>query len=171
MGLSPSAVVVPVPAAEPLVSAWRQRFDASAAQGMPAHITALYPFLPEERLTGEVVAELRGLCAAVPALDLTFARFARFPDVLYLDPAPADRLRQLTLAIARRWPEAPPYGGAYDEVVPHLTVAQGATAACVAAIEADVLPRLPLRTRLVEAWLYVFAGARWRARERLAFAG
>jgi hypothetical protein len=35
-----------VPAAEPVVSTWRERFDGSAAQGMPAHITALYPFLP-----------------------------------------------------------------------------------------------------------------------------
>lgn len=41
-----AAVVVPVPAAEQLVSTWREQFDRSAAQGMPAHITALYPFLP-----------------------------------------------------------------------------------------------------------------------------
>ena len=41
-----SAVVVPGPAVESAVSSWRDRLDRSAAQGMPAHITALYPFRP-----------------------------------------------------------------------------------------------------------------------------
>jgi hypothetical protein len=87
-----SAVVVPVPAAEPLVSTWRQRFDSSAAQGMPAHITALYPFLPDERLTDGVLAMLGELCAQSPVLDVQFRHTARFPGVLYLDPEPADGL-------------------------------------------------------------------------------
>jgi hypothetical protein len=39
-----SAIIVPVPAVEPLVSQWRQRFDVSARHGVPAHITVLYPF-------------------------------------------------------------------------------------------------------------------------------
>ncbi|HEY7077245.1 MAG TPA: 2'-5' RNA ligase family protein, partial [Solirubrobacteraceae bacterium] len=95
-----SAVVVPAPAAEPVVSTWRERFDSSAAQGMPAHITVLYPFLPDARLTDEVVAQLRQVCAAVPVLDVAFRRTARFPDVLYLDPEPAAGVRELTAAIA-----------------------------------------------------------------------
>ena len=41
----PSAVVVEVPEAEPLVGAWRLRFDPVAALGMPAHVTLLYPFV------------------------------------------------------------------------------------------------------------------------------
>jgi hypothetical protein len=56
--------------------------DGSAAQGMPAHITALSPFLPEGRLTDEVLARLRELCAGLPVLDVEFRRTARFPDVL-----------------------------------------------------------------------------------------
>jgi 2'-5' RNA ligase len=164
-----SAVVVPAPAAEPVVSTWRERFDSAAAQGMPAHITALYPFLAEARLTREVVARLRELCAEVPVLDVTFRRTARFPDVLYLDPEPAGGLRELTSAIAQRWPEAPPYGGIFDEVVPHLTVAHGADEDLLNDIEADVLRRLPVRTRLAEACLYVFDGERWRLRARLPF--
>jgi len=43
-----------VPTAEAVVSTWRERFDRSAVQGM----TALYPFRPEDRLTGEVTARL-----------------------------------------------------------------------------------------------------------------
>jgi 2'-5' RNA ligase len=136
---------------------------------MPAHVTALYPFLPDERLTGAVVGRLRELCTALPVLDVRFRRTARFPGVLYLDPEPAGELRELTASIAERWPEAPPYGGRFAEVVPHLTVAQGAGDDVLDEIEAEVLRRLPVRTRLATACLYVFDGERWRPRARLPF--
>ena len=95
-GKARSAVVVQVPAAEPVVAIWRDRFDASAALGMPAHITLLYPFLPEERLSDDLLSRLRDLCADVPILEVQFRRVARFPGILYLDPEPADALRDLT---------------------------------------------------------------------------
>jgi 2'-5' RNA ligase len=165
-----TALIVPVPAVEPVVSGWRKRFDGSAAQGMPAHVTVLYPFLPEERLTSDVLARLRELCAESPSLDVRFRRTGRFPGVLYLDPEPADGLRQLTLALAGRWPEAPPYGGAFGEVIPHLTVAHGG-AGVLDDIESDVLRGLPVRTRLLEACLYISDGELWRPRARLPFVG
>ena len=166
-----SAVVVPVPTVEPVVSAWRQRFDTSAAQGMPAHITALFPFLPEHRLTGGVVAQLRELCSELPVLDVQFSRTSRFPEVLYLDPEPSDGLRQLAGAITQEWPEAPAYGGAFGEIIPHLTVAHGVGDGVLDGVEADVRRGLPLSARLAEARLYVFDGVLWRPRARLAFRG
>ena len=36
-----SALIIAVPEAEPLVKAWRERFDYSAGVGVPAHITLL----------------------------------------------------------------------------------------------------------------------------------
>jgi hypothetical protein len=42
MPLNESALVVPE--AEPLVKPFRDRYDPSAAAGVPAHITLLYPF-------------------------------------------------------------------------------------------------------------------------------
>lgn len=135
---------------------------------MPAHITALAPFLPVERLSREVVARLRELCAAVGLMEVQFRRVARFPDVLWLDPEPASGLRVLTAAIAERWPETPPYGGMLDPI-PHLTVAQGAGEDILSDIEADVLPKLPVEARLVEARIYVFDGAGWKPRARLPF--
>src|SRR6266704_7013965 len=41
----------------------------------------------------------------------------------YLAPQPAQPLRALTAAVTETWPQTPPYGGMFDEVVPHLTVA------------------------------------------------
>jgi 2'-5' RNA ligase len=164
-----AAVVVPVSAAEPVVSAWREQFDRSAARGMPAHITAAYPFLREEDLTDEALARLRELCAELPVCDVAFRRTARFPGVLYLDPEPADELRRLTVAIAEQWPEAPLYGGAFREVIPHLTVAQGVGDAVLAKIEVDMLRALPVEATLAEACLYIFDGVQWRPRARLPF--
>jgi 2'-5' RNA ligase len=161
-----TAVVVPVPEAEPAVAHWRERHDPSAAAGMPAHVTALVPFVDA---TDAVVAELSALCAAVPALDVVFAGFARFPGVLYLAPDPADGLRRLTEAIFARWPEAPPYGGEFDDIVPHLTVAAGVGDGLAARIEAEITPHLPLPAHLAHASLYVFDAGRWRCHAELPF--
>jgi 2'-5' RNA ligase len=166
--LDQSAVVVPVPSVEPLVSGWRARHDPSAARGMPAHITAVYPFLPPSRLTPAVVTELGAICAEHGSLAVSFARTGRFPNVLYLDPDPADGLRSLTIRIADRWPEAPPYDGAHDQVVPHLTVALGDDT-LLDRLEAEVRGVLPVVATLDQARLYVSDGGRWQSRARLPF--
>lgn len=41
-----TAVLLRVPEAEPLVREWRAKGDPSAAHGVPAHVTLLYPFVP-----------------------------------------------------------------------------------------------------------------------------
>ena len=92
-----SAVVVPVPEAEPAVAGWRARCDPSAALGMPAHVTALFPFLDEARLTADVTGRLAAVCARAPVLDVELARFGRFPEVLYLTQTPP------TVSAASRW--------------------------------------------------------------------
>lgn len=165
-----SAVVVPVPAVEPHVSSWRERFDSSAAQEMPAHVTVLYPFLPDSSLTPGVLDELRGLCGRLVAFEVEFARTERFPDVLYLAPEPDEAFRELTLAITARWPEAPPYGGVHEDVVPHLTVAC-ADDPVLDGIETELVSKLPRAALLTAARLYVFDGASWQPREELPFQG
>lgn len=102
-----SAVVVPVPDAEPLVSGWRQLFDSSAAQGMPAHVTALYPFLPPTRLTDGVLAQLHEICATFPVIEIEFKNTSRFPNHLYLEPEPPNKLIALTEAITAAGPKRP----------------------------------------------------------------
>ena len=98
-----------------------------------------------------------------------FRELARFPGVLYLDPEPASGFQRLTAAIVERWPDAPPYGGAFEEVIPHLTVAHGKSEYELHDIEVKLRKRLPLESRLVEACLFVFDGERWQLQERLPF--
>jgi 2'-5' RNA ligase len=166
-----SAIVVPVPAVEPAVSFWRQRFDHSAVQGMPAHITVLYPFLPERCLTHDVLAQLSVVCGQVGAFDVRFSRTGRFPGVLYLKPEPADRLRDLTVAIAGQWPNAHAYEGRFSEIVPHLTVALAEEAAVLDEVEADLRPKLPLVATVDQAYVYVFDGITWHGLTALPLDG
>jgi len=120
-----TAFVVVVPEAEPRVAALRSRFDPSAALGVPAHITVLHPFMPPARVTSEVLARAAAALRGLGAFDFVLARVARFPGVLYLAPEPAAPFVALTEALVHAFPDCPPFGGAHDRIVPHLTVGQG----------------------------------------------
>ena len=159
-----TAVILPVPEAEPLVQTWRARFDKHAAQGVPAHITLLSPYLP-------VAAARRALPRALGLLGHRAPRFTlrglvRWPGLAVLVPEPQAWF--LLLARALSVDQALlPYQGRYGaQVRPHLTVAYGAelpalTRARFDAIAADLEPRLPLRCEGRAVHLLVRDGTRW----------
>lgn len=119
-----AALVILVPQVEPLVSVFRLQYDPSAAAGMPAHITINYPFLPGADPDEPLNRKLTQLFSTFNAFRFMFRKFAKFPDVLYMAPEPVTPFRQLIEMVAARFPESPPYGGAFDNIVPHLTIAQ-----------------------------------------------
>jgi 2'-5' RNA ligase len=135
-----SALIVPVPDAEPIVGAWRARHDPSAAGGMPAHVTLLYPFMPPDAIDGATEKALKELAAAFPSFGFELGHIGHFPGVLYLDPDPGQPFIELTQLIAARWPDYPPYGGEFAEVVPHLTVSQGSDSRGLADALSEKLP-------------------------------
>ena len=160
-------MLVRVPEAEPFVGEWRQRYTLDAPAGIPAHVTVLFPFVEPERLR-EVEGRLAELVAGTAAFDLAFARTARWPEILYLEPEPAEPFVALTHAVEREWPDQPPYGGAHETIVPHLTVAESADAAVLDRIAADVEPKLPIAMRVHEASLFVEDHAgHWSEHSRL----
>jgi 2'-5' RNA ligase len=163
-------VLVQVREADPVVGEWRLRHTYDAPLGIPAHVTLLFPFVPASELAPaeDRLAEVVG---QAEAFDVSFARTARFPEVLYLEPDPAEPFAALTAAIAAAWPEHPPYEGAHETVIPHLTVAESEDEKLLERIRAAVEPKLPLQTRVTEAQLYAEDPAgRWHERSRLALA-
>ncbi len=167
-----SAVSLPVPEAEALVGAWRQRFDRSASVGVPAHITLLYPFLPPAQIGAGDVERLAAVFADTPATAFSLVAVRRFPAVLYLAPEPDAFFRGLMSRIWSLYPQTPPYGGAFQEVIPHLTVAQADDPAVLDEVEAAVSPRLPVAARAAEAWLEVEGDDdRWSVRQRFPLRG
>jgi 2'-5' RNA ligase len=170
-----SALVFLVPEAEALVGPFRDRHDPAAAAGMPAHITLLYPFKPPEEIDATVLAGLRQCFAAFAPFPFALAQTRRFetPDaVLYLAPEPAEAFRALTLAIWRRWPERPPYGGRHADVIPHLCVAQVADLQQLDAIALRFAPKaaavLPIRALASEVALMDTRSGRWQIRTTIS---
>ena len=162
-----SAIVarVPVP---PALDRLRTSWDWAASVGVPAHVTVLFPFLPAERLRPEVRRELAAVAAAHPPFDVRFQQVGRFPGVVYVAPEPASPFIRLTEAVVALYPELPPYGGAFDDVIPHLTIAESEEAPLddIAAAAATVLP---FRYRVSTLEVLVEGGeGRWHRRWRLA---
>jgi len=158
-----SAVLVPVPEAERAVSRLRARLDGAAARGVPAHVTVLYPFVPPSEITAGTLTVLAGAVASVGAFECEFGVTAWFgQDVMWLAPRPDAPFRALTRAVCAAFPGYPPYGGGYDDVIPHLTVGdrtadgvadRSAGVADLRAAETEVRAALPVTAHISRVWL------------------
>lgn len=173
--MAQSAFIVRVPEAEPFVGSLRERLDPSALLGVPAHITLLYPFMAPELITAADLEQVRGVVAHAQAFAFRLVRTGRFPGCLYLAPEPAAPFIALTLALSERFPAFQPYGGQYQAVVPHLTVAQAGEAE-LAAAAAELLAGLPMPAQAIAAQCREFvlienASGRWRPMAQFALAG
>jgi hypothetical protein len=117
-----TALIVAVPEAEDAVGALRLAHDPSARNGAPAHITILVPFVPSGEIDEAAIAAVVG---QHDAFAFELRSLERFPEGgVYLAPVPAAPFARLTRAIWDRWPEHPPYEGAHDTVIPHLTLSR-----------------------------------------------
>jgi 2'-5' RNA ligase len=160
-----TALVILVPESEPLVQSFRQRYDPVAAVGMPAHITLLYPFKHGDQVNDMLLDELKLLFGSSAPFHFSLVDARRFPGVLYLTPEPAPRFKELTRAIVERYPETPPYGGAFSDTFPHLTVAHGACEEELYRIERELCRAssgvLPIQAYAGEVWLVEKREGRW----------
>ncbi len=170
-----TAVLALVPQAEPVVGEHRRRLDPTAAAGVPAHVTVLYPFVPPGEVTAATVVALREAVAPVVPFPCTFAETAWFgDDLLWLAPSAVAAFDELTARVCRAFPDQVPYGGEH-EPRPHLTVGYGRHAPLEAlrAAEAQVAEQLPIVARVDR--LHLLAGARavdsWRVVAELPLRG
>jgi 2'-5' RNA ligase len=116
-----TGLVVPVPEAEDLVGSWRLEHDPSAANGAPAHVTLLFPFRTVDHVD-TAIGDLRTVFRSVRRQPFRLTHIGAFPGVVWLAPEPASVFVELTERLVERFPDCQPYGGAYKQVVPHLTV-------------------------------------------------
>lgn len=166
-----TAVLFPVPVADPLLRAVGERFPGAVRPGLPAHLTVLHPFLPE--VDEAVLAELAELVArrAPVRVEFTADVAQRHLDEGFvpLRPEPDGPLRELTAELAARW-GLRPYDGRYGEPDPHVTIALDVTPQRAREIAEHVAGALPPPALLDEAWLVEFDGA-WSLRARLPLRG
>lgn len=156
-----SVLIVPVLDAEPTVEAWlgttKVDFD-----GVPLHITVMCPFLPARSIGQAEEQQIAEMAAGLAPFDYALTHYDTFPGVHYLAPEPAAPFVAITEAIQRRWPSCKPYGGVFDSVIPHMTVAFGEPPAD----PAELKRALPILTRTSELWLLCQTPRGWRIRRR-----
>jgi hypothetical protein len=146
-----TALVILLPAAEPVLAAARRVAPGLVRPGLPAHVTALYPFLPAAALTDDVTDAVRAVVAAASPVDVPLTELVVAPGFAAI-PAPA--LQPIADAICARWPEVRPYGGRFGpNPGAHLTVAMGGTDAELEEVAAEARPLLPLSARAEEMHL------------------
>jgi 2'-5' RNA ligase len=158
--MAETAVVVLLPELEPLIGGWRLRYTGDGARGMPPHVTLIIPFADSADL-GDRLGPLGRALGAFAAFEVTLARAARFPGIVYLRPEPNEPFVAMTEALVAVFPEFPPYGGEFQKIVPHVTVAQ-ADDAVLASLERELVPKLPVRARVERAWLVENTPSGWR---------
>jgi 2'-5' RNA ligase len=101
----------------------RAQLDPDAvAAGIPLHVTLLFPFVPPETLEDDVLWSLEEFFAARAALKLSLVELGEFPGVVYAVPEPGADLKGWVADLLERFPEYPPYGGEFADVVPHATL-------------------------------------------------
>ena len=150
----------------------RRRWDRAARADALPHVTVLYPFVPAAQLSAADRAALALIASTIRPFAVRFRRVRRFDEgVVWIEPVPADPFQALTRAVAERWPAYPPYGGRFDEVIPHLTVVEaddGPDAPSLEAVEIEVAGYLPFHARAdrLELWRQD-AGGRWHPHWRL----
>lgn len=153
-----TALIVAVPEAEAAVGALRAAHDWSAALGVPAHLTILFPFLEPAAIDEEAIAAVVG---AHEAFDFELVSVERFDDGhVYLAPTRSERFVALTESVWRRWPDHAPYEGVFESVVPHLTISERPI---------DCELELPIRARADAVTLIEEqTDGRWLIRRRFA---
>lgn len=159
-----SALIVEIPEVEPAVAPHRDRLDASAPLGVPAHVTVLFPFMPPETIDPAVLAELERLFAGVSRFRFELDHTDWFgQDVLWLGPREPGPFRALTDRIYHAFPAFPPYEGEFDVVVPHLTIGHGRRLDDLRAAEHSVQAHLPIDAHATVVTLMTqhAAGRRW----------
>jgi hypothetical protein len=154
-----TALLLPVPAAEPAVGRHRDRLDEAARDGVPAHVTVLYPFLPPPGIGESLIASLGSLFGGLAAFDFTLDRIGWFgEEVVWLGPRDPAPFTALTNRVFTAYPSCPPYGGQHPEVIPHLTIGHASRPQDLRAAAESVRPSLPIQA--VAAEVILMAGPR-----------
>lgn len=121
-----SALVIALPEVDLVLGDLRRAHDPSARDGLPAHVTVLTPYVPLVEWSDTHARRLHAALDGIRPFGARLRRTGRFGDsTLFLVPEPEDVFRRLGRAVAAAFPEYPPYGGAFSEILPHVTLAHG----------------------------------------------
>lgn len=167
--------MVPVPEAERAVDLLRRTHTGDGADGMPPHVTLIYPFTDDSALVAGRIGEVREVLGGFSAFSFQLAEVLQFDNLpdeshVWLAPQPAHPFVNMIQALESAFPEHPSFGGEYSTIVPHLTVASSQDAMVLRNIERELVDRLPINAVASKALIMEYAEGQWRIRAELLFA-
>jgi len=162
-----TALLVEVPVAAPVVDFRGRHLADSVARGIPAHVTVLFPFAAAPDFDAGLHADLVEHFASFDPFAAELTRVDRFDAHVWLAPGPHERFVELLTRTYDRFREFPPYGDAFAEPVPHLTIAEigpgESVEPVVAEAERELGPGLPFAFTVDRVSLYEErAGGTWQ---------
>lgn len=154
----------------------RELHPVHAAKGIPLHITLLYPFISRHLLTEDHERRLEDLFATQQPIAFDLVKVESFASVVYAVPFPDNDLRALMRLVWRRFPETPPYEGAFSDPPPHATLAlipdQSSPVSAAAQLAARLDGTFPLRCNVQDVSLMEEREPdRWREARRFRLGG
>jgi 2'-5' RNA ligase len=168
-----SALSLVIRDAEPFDAVRRDFATRPAVQGVPFHVTLLYPFAPRDELSAPLLADVRDFFASQAPLEFALTRIAHWPTVVYAVPEPDEPLVACVRALHARYPQWPPYEGIHETVLPHATLGVDVEGDAVRGeIERRLTAYLPRSCSFREVTLLEeFAPDRWRERQNFPLGG
>ncbi len=158
--------MIAVPEVDPLIRSLGVLPDGN---GLPPHVSVLYPFLAPPTLGPSVDEALARVVGNHRAFDFALTGLGTFPGVVWLAPEPERPFLDLGDSVIAEWPDLSRYGGAYPTEVAHLTVARGRIRR---SWRATVAAAVPIRARATEVLLMVErSSGTWSVLRRFALSG
>ncbi len=147
-----TSIDIHVPELTAVLAPWRDVTIPNATKGVPPHLSLLYPWRTPP-LSAQDLAALHGTITDYRPFAITFTGLGRFsPTILFLQLADDTPIRALMRAIHTDFPDTTPYGGAFSDPTPHLTVAIATSDAELDQFEQEVMlalePLLPLEVQV-----------------------
>ena len=164
-----TALLITVPDMPKVIRDTRLSLDPGAALGVPEHVTVMYPFLHPDDVGEAIVDRLEKICSETAGFEFSLTEVRWFGEaVVWLAPRPEDPFRRLSMLVEREFGTRP-YGGAYDEITPHLTIGYHAPVDQMRAAQDVVVPFLPIHARAAELALFQGGPAGWAEVRRFLF--
>jgi len=137
---------------------------------MPAHVTILYPFMSPSAIDATAIDSLRTIFERKRPFPFDLVEMGWFDDrILYLVPEPRQPFVELTSAVAERFPDYLPYRGAFEDIVPHLTLASRGGPAILRHVSRRIDKHLPISAEATAVVMMETRGHRHRWRLRYVF--
>lgn len=152
----------------PALERLRQRGVRDAGQGLPAHVTLLYPFLDPSRIGPDVLTAIHRVTDRVDAFTYRLVGRGTWPGTLYATVEPERPFRSLFEALAAAFPSHPIYRGRFP-FIPHVTIADDVAGGDDDIAADPAWADLPVRLVARGADLLVREPDRWSVRHHLPF--